>query len=203
MLRIDETSGTLVAPEPAALVTEAAPDRAELLTLVAASWTAFVQELGMPSLKLVAQEPAPDVDLLAFDEQAGRVVVMHLTGETVEWQLARALHAAAEVASWDAAKLASVSEALEAAVPGESPGLVLVAGGFDARAHATAEWLTKRHGLELSLHVVSMLRLGSERLLSVRRPGEAAPAESEVQWMLGGGIPAASSTPPPSAEPEK
>jgi hypothetical protein len=199
VLRIDETSGTLVAPQAAALVTEAAPDRTELLTLVAGGWDAFVQELGMPSLKLVAQEPAPDVDLLAFDEAAGRVVVMHLTGETVEWQLARALHAAADVASWDAAKLASVNEALQAAVPGESPGLVMIAGGFDPRAHATAEWLSKRHGVELALHVVSMLRFGNERLLSVRRPGEDAPAESEVQWMLGGGIPAASSTPPPTA----
>lgn len=197
MLRIDEKAGTLVAPQAAALVTEAAPDRNELLTLVGGGWDAFVQELGTPSLKLVAQEPAADVDLLAFDEQAGRVVVMHLTGETVEWQLARALHAAADVASWDAATLASVSEALEAAVPGESPTVVLVAGGFDPRAHATAEWLTKRHGVELSLHVVSMLRFGSERLLSVRRHGDAAPAEADVQWMLGGGVPAASSTPPP------
>ena len=197
MLRIDETSGTLVAPEPAALVTEAAPDRAELLTLVAASWDAFVQELGMPSLKLVAQEAAPDADLLAFDEQAGRVVMLHLTGETVEWQLARALHAAAEIASWDAEALAKVSDALQAAVPGESPSVVMVAVGFDPRAQATAEWLSRRHGLEITLNVVSMLRFGNERLLSVRRHGDAAPAESDVQWMLGGGIPAASSTPPP------
>ncbi len=63
-----------------------------------------------------------------FDEQNGRAVVLHVTGETVEWQVSRDLAAAAEVASWDAAKLASVSDALEAVVPGDSPALVLVTG---------------------------------------------------------------------------
>ena len=113
-------------------------------------------------------EAAPGADLLAFDEQAGRAVVLHVTGETVEWQVSRALAAAAEVASWDAAKLASVSEALEAVVPGDSPALVLVAGGFDPRALATVEWLAKRHGVEVSCFSVSVLRFGNERLLSVR-----------------------------------
>src|SRR5439155_29156 len=81
----------------------AAPDRDELLTLMAASWEAFAAELGLPHLRLVAREAAPGADLLAFDEAEGRVVVLHVTGETVEWQVARALSAAAEVAGWDAA----------------------------------------------------------------------------------------------------
>ena len=113
--------------------------------------------------------PTPGADLLAFDEQNGRAVVLHVTGETVEWQVSRALAAAAEVASWDAAKLASVSDALEAVVPGDSPALVLVAGGFDPRALATVEWLAKRHGVEVSCFSVSVLRFGNERLLSVHR----------------------------------
>jgi hypothetical protein len=208
LLRIDETSGTLVAPQAGGLVTEAAPARDELLTLVGASWEAFAHELGMPSLKLVAREPAPDVDVLAFDEQAGRVVVVHLTGETVEWQLARALAAVADITSWDAAKLASVSEALEAAVPGDSPQLVVVAAGFDPRAQVTAEWLTRRHGVEIAFYVVAVMRFGNERLLSVRRHGQAAGDDTaQVQWMLTGAspeavveapeAPATSSAPPP------
>ena len=140
MLRIDETSGTLVAPQAGGLVTETSPERDELLALVGASWSAFAQELGMPNLRLVATEPAAGVDLLAFDEQSGRAVVLFVTGETVEWQISRALAAAADVASWDAARLGEVSEALEAVVPGESPQLVLVAGGYDPRAVATLEW---------------------------------------------------------------
>ena len=71
MLRIDETSKTLVAPQAGGLVTEASPDREELLALVGASWEAFAQELGLPSLKLLATEPLPGVDMLAFDA-AGR-----------------------------------------------------------------------------------------------------------------------------------
>ena len=41
MLRIDETSGTLVAPQASGLVQESPPDREELLGLVTSSWDAF------------------------------------------------------------------------------------------------------------------------------------------------------------------
>ena len=169
MLRIDETSGTLVAPQAGGLVTENSPDREELLALIGASWPAFAQELGLPSLRLVATEPVPGVDLLAFDEQSGRAVVLHVTGETVEWQISRALAAAAEVAGWDAARLSSVSDALEAVVPGDSPQLVLVAGGYDPRALATVEWLSRRHGVE----VVLLQRVGPA--LRQRAPALRAP----------------------------
>jgi hypothetical protein len=212
LLRIDETSGTLVAPQAGGLVTENSPERDELLALVGASWQAFAQELGMPNLHLVAREVAPGADLLAFDEQSGRAVVLHVTGETVEWQVSRALAAAAEVASWDAAKLAEVSEKLEAVVPGDSPALVLVAGGYDPRALTTVEWLARRHGVEASCFTVSVLRFGNERLLSVHREprdAQSGDAAAQVQWMLTGanapspdadGAPApqaAASTPPP------
>src|SRR3954469_4394926 len=212
LLRIDETSGTLVAPQAGGLVTENSPEREELLALIAASWEAFAQELGMPSLRLVGREPAPGVDLLAFDEQSGRAVVLHVTGETVEWQISRALGAVADVAGWDAPKLASVSDALEAAVPGDSPQLVLVAGGYHPRAVPTREWLTRRHGVDASCFSVSVLRFGNERLLSVHREprdGAATDPAAQVQWMLTGAQPAAgeaaeaaaaqalASTPPP------
>ena len=212
MLRIDETSKTLVAPQAGGLVTEASPDREELLALVGASWEAFAQELGLPSLKLLATEPLPGIDMLAFDQESGRAVVLQVTGETVEWQLYRALQAAATVAALDAAQLESVHEALAAAVPGETPQLVLVAGAYDPSALATAGWLSRRHGLDISTYAVSVLRFGNERLLSVRREprdGQSPDPASEVQWMLTGAaperaeapaapvVPAASSTPPP------
>ena len=214
MLRIDETSKTLVAPQAGGLVTEASPDREELLALVGASWEAFAQELGLPSLKLLATEPQPGIDMLAFDQEAGRAVVVQVTGETVEWQLYRALQAAAAVAGLDAAQLEAVHESLAAAVPGETPQLVVVAGAYDPSALATAGWLSRRHGLDISTYAVSVLRFGNERLLSVRREPrdtQSPDPASEVQWMLTGaapeqpvaaaapGVPAASSTPPPGA----
>jgi len=212
LLRIDETSKTLVAPQAGGLVSAAAPDREELLALVGASWEAFAQELGLPSLRLLATEPLPGVDMLAFDQEAGRAVVVQVTGDTVEWQLYRALQAAAAVAALDAAQLESVHEALAAAVPGETPQLVLVAGAYDPSALATAGWLTRRHGLDISTYGVSVLRFGNERLLSIRREprdGAAPDPAAQVQWMLTGdapaqveapaapAVPAVSSTPPP------
>jgi hypothetical protein len=137
--------------------------------------------------------------MLAFDADTGRVVVVQLSGADDEERLAHALAAAARVASWDAAKLESVHEALSAAVPGDSPMIVLVAGGeFSEPAIRTTEWLSRRHGLEISAFSVNTFRFGSERLLSVKREfpasdGPAAPT-SAMQAMLN-----SVSAPPPGA----
>ena len=160
----------------------------------------------------MASEPLPGVDILAFDEVSRRTVVVHITGETVEWQLARALQAAAAVSQLDAAQLGSLHHATEVAVPGESPKLVIVAGGFDPRALATIKWLAGRHGVEISTFAVSVMRFGNERLLSVHaepRDPQAADPASEVEWMLTGNgsadsvvvppVPASLSSPPPSS----
>jgi hypothetical protein len=207
VLRIDETSKTLVAPQAGGLVTEGNPDRAELLALLAASWGAFSTELGHPSLRLVATEPTPGLDILAFDEQAGRAVVVQVTDAVQSDEVGRALAAAAQVASWDASALSAVHESLSATVPGDSPQVVLIAGGFDATTIATVDWLARRHGVELSCFAVSFLRFGAERLLTVRR--EFPPRDShspdpaaEVQQLLGDAVPSVGvattdSTPPP------
>ena len=207
VLRIDETSKTLVAPQAGGLVTEGNPDRAELLTLLAASWDAFSAELGHSSLRFVATEPVPGLDILAFDEQAGRAVVVQVTDAVQSDEVGRALAAAAQVASWDAASLSAVHSSLSATVPGDSPQVVLIAGGFDAATIATVDWLARRHGVELSCFGVSFLRFGAERLLTVRRefpPRDANTPDpaAEVQQLLGDVVPSVGvattdSTPPP------
>jgi hypothetical protein len=188
VLRIDENSGTLVPPQAAGLV-ETPPDREELLGLVTASWDAFAAELGLTGVRLLAREPVPYIDLLGLDEDRGRVVVILVTGDTVEWQLGRALGAAADVASWDTERLTGVHEELANVSDGESPALVLVAGGYDPRALMTIEWLSGGHGVPVSAYAVSMVRFGGERLLSVRRePSEGTgDPSSEVEWLLSGG----------------
>jgi hypothetical protein len=187
VLRIDETSGTLVAPQASGLVQESPPDREELLGLVTASWEAFAAELGLSGVRLLAREPVPYVDLLGLDENENRVVVILVTGDTVEWQLGRALGAAADVASWDRERLLSVNTELESIDGSRSPALVLVAGGYDPRALATIDWLATRHDVPVSAYTVAMVRFGSERLLSVRRePAEESERGSEVEWLLSG-----------------
>ncbi len=210
MLRIDETSKTLVAPQAGGLVTDVNPDRAELLALLATGWEAFASELGHPSLRFVAAEPVPGVDLLAFDESAGRAVVVQVTNGVEFSEVGRALAAAAQVASWDAAALANAGELMSAAVPGDSPQVVLIAGGFDAATVATVDWLARRHGVELSCFAVSFLRFGAERLVTVRRefpPRETAAPDlvEQIQRQLlgdadkavGVATTAGASTPPP------
>ena len=139
MLRIDETSKTLVAPPAGGLVTEVSPDRDELLALVCSSWEAFAGELGQPSLRFVVQGQAPGLEVLAFDEQAGRAVVVGVASEVTDTQLSQALSGAASVAAMDAASLEAVHESLTAAVPGDSPQVVLLASAFDAKTLATVD----------------------------------------------------------------
>lgn len=200
MLRIDETSGTLVPPQAAGLVQETPPDREELLALVTASWDAFAAELGLNGVRLLAREPVPYIDLLGFDELHRRVVVILVTGDTVEWQLGRALGAAADVASWDEERLTDIHEELQEVDRNQSPALVLVAGGYDPRALMTIEWLSGGHGVPVSAYAVAMVRFGGERLLSVRRePSESGDPSSEVEWLLSGGgaRPRDAEAPPP------
>lgn|GEM_PF-2845072 len=183
MLRIDETSGTLVAPQASGLM-ESPPDREELLGLITSSWDAFAAELGLSGIRLLAREPVPYVDLLGLDEARNRVVVILVTGDTVEWQLGRALGAAADVASWDAERLGAVDAGLAGAAGGESPALVLIAGGYDPRALTTIDWLAQRHDVPVFAYTVAMVRFGNERLLSVRRePADEAPRD--VDSLLG------------------
>jgi hypothetical protein len=188
VLRIDENSGTLVPPQAAGLVQET-PDREELLALVTASWDAFAAELGLTGVRLLVREPVPYIDLLGLDEARRRVVVILLTGDTVEWQLGRALGAAADVATWDSERLVAVHEDLEAVDGTQSPALVLVAGGYDPRALMTIEWLAGGHGVPVSAYTVSTVRFGGERLLHVRHePAEGSgDPSSEVEWLLSGG----------------
>jgi hypothetical protein len=214
VLRIDETSKTLVAPQSGGFVTEDAPDREELLTLVTSGWEAFASELGHQSMRLCATEPVPGLDLLAFDEQAGRVVIAQVVGDDPEAEIGRAVLAASAVSRWDAGALAGVHEVLEAAMPGDTPGIMFIGASFDARLIGVVEWLTRRHSLPAACFSVSFLRFGSERLLAVRRDfpptdQETDPA-AEVQKLLGDPLqsvgvataaatPAGNSTPPPVA----
>jgi hypothetical protein len=167
VLRIDENSKTLVAPQAAEVVQDSPPAPEEILEMAASSWDPFMEELGLPNLRLVARSPIAGLDVLAFDETTGRVAVVQFTGGNL--QLSRALTGAAQVAALDAASLAEIHEALSAAVPGESPEIVLIGGGLDDAQMQTADFLVRRHGLDITAHALVVFRFGNEKLMSVRR----------------------------------
>ena len=177
MLRIDESSKTLVAPDAAGFTPEPAPEPAELYHLIVAGWHAFAAEIGQQTLHLLATQPEPGVDAVAFDEASGRAVVVQVLGASPREQLTGALMAAAEIAGWDAQDLAEVHESLSAVVPGDSPRIVLIAAEYDDASVQTMDWLVRRHGLEISAYTIQTLRFGSERMLHIDR---AYPA-SEVK----------------------
>ena len=101
MLRIDETSGTLVAPQASGPRARARRTAKSCSALVTASWDAFAGELGLSGVRLPLASPSPTSTCSGSTRTRNRVVVILVTGDTVEWQLGRALGAAADVASWD------------------------------------------------------------------------------------------------------
>lgn len=212
MLRIDETSNTLVAPQQGGFEPEAPLERTELLTLICSGWTPFAHELGRTHLRLLAIEPQPGVDLLGFDDASGRVVVMVVADrqEDPGALLGRSLLAASHVAALNAPDLEAVHEALAAAVPGETPEIVLLGSGFEPDVTLAMDWLVRRHSFDLTAHQVQVMRFGSERLLEVSQAYPAAPAEPAValgqQFFADVMAPpapevAANSAPPPGAAP--
>ena len=172
MLRIDETSKTLVAPQEAAFVPEAPPARDELLALVSSGWTAFAAEIGQPQLAY-AVAGAAGADVVAIDASAGRVTVVHVADDP-RAVLLPALTAAAAMAGRDSIQLAELHASLGAAVPGDSPKIMLVGGGWNDETLATIDWLVLRHGVDISAYTVQTLRFGSERMLDVSRAYPAA-----------------------------
>ena len=166
MLRIDETSNTLVAPQEGGFVAEAPPARADLLHLLASGWQAFAAEIDQKHVTYLAHTLEPGVDLLAFDRSGGRIVVV-LVGDHGRELLGRAVLAGAVVAGWTADELAASHKDLSAAVPGESPRIILIAPEWDDPTLNAVEWLDRKHQLELKAYKVGSMRFGSEKLLTL------------------------------------
>ena len=206
MLRIDETSKTLVAPQEGGFVAEAPPARDELLHLLSTGWQAFAAEIDQKNVVYLAHTMEPGVDMIAFDQSGGRVVVV-LVGHSGRELLGRALLAGAVVAGWSASELSGMNSALSAAVPGESPRLILVASEWDEPTMAAAEWLDRRHNLELKAFRIGMMRFGSEKLLTVDPAVPGSTTEAAVDPTLqffahmAPGSSAEPAAPPVAAEP--
>jgi hypothetical protein len=191
MLRIDETSKTLVAPQEAAFVPEPPPARDELLALVTSGWSAFAAEIGQSQMAFAAAATA-GADVVAVDAAAGRIAVVQVA-DTPREALGAALASAAAMARRDSIQLAELHASLGGAVPGESPRIILVGAGWDEETIATIDWLVLRHGLEISAYTVQMLRFGSERMLDVSRayPAPDVPAPADAAAFLATVTPAA------------
>ena len=140
------------------------PDRAELLALLASSWRPSPPSSATPSLRLLAAEPVPGLDILAFDEQAGRAVVVQVTAGVDFAEVGRAL---------------PPPPRSRAGTPPRSPPVARVARGRragrfppgragrrrlrrrDARDASTGS--SAATAVELSCFAVPFLRFGAER----------------------------------------
>jgi hypothetical protein len=194
MLRIDESSKTLVAPDAAELVPDEAPSRDELHALISSGWDAFAAEIGLAHVKAVAPTPAPGIDLLAVDTSDHRAVIVTVAEGHVTESLNRMLAAAATVAGWDADHLGAMHEALE---PDDSPKHVVIGAEFDAGAVTVVDWLD-RHNIGIHGFAVEVSKRGGERMMNVVRI-YPAPAEAAEPEFVAAVEPTNSAPPPPPA----
>ena len=180
MLRIDESSKTLVAPESTEFVPDAPPARDELHALITAGWDAFAAEIGQSRLKAVGAAPEPGIDLLAMDVEAGRITVVIVDDGAGKGAMGRAMMAAATVSSWDVDKLGAMHELLQGATPGDSPRMLIVGATFDDDATRLADWLTEKHTMDVTGYAIEVRRRGSERMLEVKAAYPAGPAAPQI-----------------------
>jgi hypothetical protein len=199
MLRIDESSKTLVAPEASELVPDEALTRDELHALITAGWEAFAAEIGLPRIKAVGPIAEADVDLLAMDVDAGRITVVIVGEGAGKSSTGRALSAAAHVASWDADRLGALHELLQGATPGDSPRMLIVGPKFDEDATRLADWLSKSHDMDISAFHVEVLRKGGERMMTVQQSYPPLPPAPDIVASIDAKTSAP--PPPPPAEP--
>ena len=195
MLRIDESSKTLVAPESTEFVPDAPPARDELHALITAGWDAFAAEIGQSHLKAVGAGPGgaqSGIDLLAMDVETGRVTVVIVDDGACKDALGRAMTAAATVSSWDADKLGAMHELLHGATPGDSPSMLIVGASFDEEDACLADWLTRKHAMDVSAYAIEVMRRGEERMLAVEPAYPAAPPPP----MIIASVDASNSAPP-------
>ncbi len=193
MLRIDESSKTLVAPESPELVPDAPPARDELHSLITAGWDAFAAEIGQSRLKAIGAAPVPGIDLLAMDVEAGRITVVVVDDGAGKGAMGRAMLSAATVSSWDADTMGAMHELLQGATPGDSPKMLIVGASFDADAVRLADWLTQQHSMDITAYAVEVMRRGDERLLSFRPEYPDAPVPPRIVAT----VDASNSAPPP------
>lgn len=184
MLQIDDTTKRLVPPSASTLKTEDLRERADLQELIVNSWDVFANELGLPGLRFLGTEVQPHVscanriDILAFDEDEGRPVVIELKRDRDRLHLLQGLSYAGMVATWGDEQYASVlaqhddadlRNSVEQRSADVSPAVILIAEEFDPEVILPANWLRSRHQVDIACYSLKLLRFGDTLHLAAQR----------------------------------
>lgn len=180
MLRIEESTKKLVAAREGTLVSEALLERSDIQEMIARSWDSFIAELGFPSLSLIDSEVRPHesvanrIDLLAFDEDLGRPVIIELKRHRNKLQLLQALGYAAMVWTWGPQQFKDLLDdqadddlinSIDNLEEGVSPGIILIAEEYDPEVILTADWLRRNHEVDIYCFSISLARFGDDLLV--------------------------------------
>jgi hypothetical protein len=184
VLRIDETAKRLVAPAPETLQTRQLRERQDLQELIVRSWDTFVSELGFPDLRLLGKEVVPHsscadrIDLLAFDAELGRPVVIELKRDRHRLHLLQGLAYAGMIDTWDddsyrALLAESQDEDLLNSIENRdlqvSPIVVLIAESFEPEVILATDWLSQKHAVTLYCFSLKLLGFGDDLLLEIQQ----------------------------------
>lgn len=184
MLRIDDTSKTLVPPRPGTLKTESLRERQDLQELIVNSWDVVAGELGFPDLRLLGKEIIPHascadrIDILAFDETDGRPAIIELKRDRSRLHLLQGLSYAGMVDTWTTADYARLLEgnddedlrnSIEARDATASPAVILIAEQFEPEVILAANWLHSKHEVDIYCFSLKLFGFGEDLHLTVQR----------------------------------
>lgn len=183
MLRIDESQRKLVPLAEGTLASENLLERGDVQELITSSWDESAEELGFPTMRLLGSEIQPHesvanrIDILAFDEEVGVPVIIELKRHKHKLHLLQALSYSAMVWTWDADSLRRIAgpstdddllNSIDNLDEKGTPRTILIAEEYDPEVVLTADWLRRRHDVDIYCFSLSLQRHGDERLVRLQ-----------------------------------
>jgi hypothetical protein len=187
MLKFLDSEKAFQRVQPTEMKSEGIVERYDLQKSIVNSWDLFKNEIGLPSAFLVGEEVRPHestqnaIDLLAFDPDDSSLIVIELKRDRHKLHLLQSLSYAAMVFTWDTDTLMAqvqphtnpdYQELLDLIKDNEinpEVKIILVAEYYDPEVILTADWLSTRYGVNISIFSVAMHRLGTEMFLTVEQ----------------------------------
>jgi dipeptidyl aminopeptidase/acylaminoacyl peptidase len=163
-------------------------ERYDFQEAIVKNWEDFRNEINLPECFLIGSEIKPHdsvnnaIDMLAFDSNSNRLIVIEIKRDKNKLQLLQAVSYAAMLSEWDKEKLKSVvqdnssslSEDLMSAIEAEEPlskhvKILLLAEKYDPEVIISSQWLHDQYGLDINAYAVKAIKFDGKLILDIEQ----------------------------------
>jgi hypothetical protein len=159
-------------------------ERKDLQEYIVNSWEIFTNEIGLPSIYYIGKEISPHdsvndrIDILAFDPNDSKMVIIELKREKEKTQLLQAISYAGMVYTWTSKDIiekltqtkTTDNEVLEYFRNNEIEfgiKIILIAEYFDPEIILAADWLNSEYNLDITAFKATLHKIDQKLLLEI------------------------------------